>query len=115
MMPLNEDSSYDFPSQRAKLQAKQAYRESKSGGGMPLARNRTLYLRLKSRSDERKNDLMRLLNLYPGHSGVCLFYADSRQSEHLQMQVDDCGALYKRLCMMFSEEDIVFKFNRGKK
>jgi DNA polymerase-3 subunit alpha len=115
MMPLSEDSSYDFPAQRAKMQAKQAYRDSKSGKGAPLARNRTLYIRLKSRADERKTDLMRLLDLYPGHSNVCLFYADTRQSENLPIQADDCGALFKRLCMMFDEADIVFKFARGKK
>ncbi|MBR5902657.1 MAG: hypothetical protein IKZ15_00360, partial [Clostridia bacterium] len=104
-----------FPAQRAKLQAKQAYRESKSSGIAPPLRNRTLYIRLRSRDDERKSDLMRLLALYPGHSNVLLFYADTRQSENLPLQVDDCGALARKLCMMFDEEDIVFKFNRGKK
>ena len=58
---------------------------------------------------------MRLLALYPGHSNVCLFYADTRQSEAPPVFVDDCGGLWRKLCMMFEEEDIVFKFNRGKK
>jgi len=115
MLPLNEDNSYDFPSLRAKLQAKQSYRDSKSGGGAPALRNRTLYIRLKSENDPRKADLLRLLALYPGHSSVCLFYADTRKSEAPSLRVDDCGELVKKLCMMFSEEDIVFKFNRGKR
>ncbi len=109
--PLDEDMSYDFPSLRAANMSLQAYRDSKRGG-TALPRNRSLYIRLKSESDPRRADLLRLLQLYPGHSSVCLFYSDTRKTETPSFYVQDCGALLKKLCVMFEEEDVVFKFNK---
>ena len=109
--PLDEDMSYDFPSLRAANMSLQAYRDSKRGG-TALPRNRSLYIRLKSESDPRRADLLRLLQLYPGHSSVCLFYSDTRKTETPSFYVQDCGTLLKKLCVMFEEEDVVFKFNK---
>jgi len=114
-MPLDEDNSFDFPSKRAGMQSLQAFRDNKRGVGALLPRNRTLYIRLSGEGDERRADLMRLLALYPGHSSVCLFFADTRKTETLSILAEDCGALYKRLCTLLPEEDVVFKFNRGKR
>lgn len=110
--PLDEDNSFDFPSLRATNMSLQAYRDSKKSGAAPLPRNRSLYIRLKSQSDERRADLLKLLQLYPGHSSVCLFYSDTRKTETPAFYVQDSGVVLKKLCQMFDEEDVVFKFNK---
>ena len=110
--PLDEDNSYDFPSLRAANMSLQAYRDSKKSGTAPLPRNRSLYIRLKSQSDPRREDLLKLLQLYPGHSGVCLFYSDTRKTETPALYVQDSGVVLKKLCQMFDEEDVIFKFNK---
>jgi hypothetical protein len=77
-----------------------------------MPRNRSLYIRLKSKTDPRKADLLKLLQLYPGHSSIRLFYSDTRETETPAFYVQDSGIVYKKLCQLLDEEDVIFKFNK---
>ncbi len=74
-------------------------------------RTKTVYLRLKSRSDERMERVSALLRLFSGRNPVHIYYSDTKQQVIVpqSMFADDSDGLRQRLCRVLGEENVVYK------
>lgn len=79
------------------------------------ARNGTLYLRLTSEEDPRYRKVRAILNMFPGGSGVVLYFADTRQRRGTRcvlmdsmLQEPGAGAGRRKCCA-----EITFFFSKN--
>ena len=70
-------------------------------------RNGTLYLRLTGESDPRYRKVKAILNMFPGESGVVLFFEDTRQRRGTRCVIME--SLLQELKNVLGEANVVLK------
>ncbi len=67
----------------------------------------TLYLRLDSEEDSKYRKVKAILNMFPGETGVVLFFADTRQRRGTRASLD--AAMLEELEQLLGKENVVLK------
>ena len=73
----------------------------------PQVRNGTLYLKISSESDPQLRKIKAILNMFPGESGVVLYFADTKVRRGTRCLLAD--SMIRELKNILGEENIVLK------
>jgi DNA polymerase-3 subunit alpha len=73
----------------------------------PVKKTGTLYLRLPSEQDKRYPKVKAILNMFPGESGVVLYFADTKQRRGTRCAIMD--NMLKELKNLLGDANVVLK------
>ena len=73
----------------------------------PMKKTGTLYLRLHSEQDKRYPKIKAILNMFPGESGVVLYFADTKQRRGTRCAIMD--NMLKELKNLLGDANVVLK------
>jgi DNA polymerase-3 subunit alpha len=82
-------------------------KEEEAPAPQPQPRNGTLYLRLPSEQDRRFPKVKAILNMFPGESGVVLYFADTKQRRGTRCML--AQSMLQELENVLGSENVVLK------